>query len=108
MGHLWESRFKSVLLEGSRETLIKVCAYVDLNAVRAGLVEDPKDYRWCGYVEALAGVGSAREGLQHLVRDETAKREEFKIKRRRTPTAERKKRRSNNPSYSRDGPSPGR
>ncbi len=36
VGRLWESRFKSVLLEGSRETLIKVAAYVDLNAVRAG------------------------------------------------------------------------
>ena len=32
------------------------------------------------------------------------KREAFKTKRTRTPTAQRKKRRSNNPSYSRDGP----
>lgn len=36
------------------------------------------------------------------------KREAFKTKRTRTPTAQRKKRRSNNPSYSRDGPSLGR
>ena len=36
------------------------------------------------------------------IRDQ--KREAFKAKRTRTPTAQRKKRRSNNPSYSRDGP----
>jgi REP element-mobilizing transposase RayT len=53
VGTLWESRFKSVLVEGSAETLMKVAAYVDLNAVRAGMVTDPKDYRWCGYAEAL-------------------------------------------------------
>ncbi len=38
-----------------------VCAYVDLNAVRAGMVEDPADYRWCGYGEAVDG--SNREAL---------------------------------------------
>lgn len=41
-------------------------------------------------------------------RSEEQKREEFKAKRRRTPTAARKKRRSNIPGYSRDGPSPRR
>ena len=53
VGTLWEARFKSVLVEGEPETLTKVAAYVDLNAVRAGMVTDPKDYRWCGYAEAL-------------------------------------------------------
>jgi putative transposase len=53
VGTLWESRFKSVLVEGAPEILMKVAAYVDLNAVRAGMVTDPKDYRWCGYAEAL-------------------------------------------------------
>lgn len=53
VGTLWESRFKSVLVSGDAMTLSKVAAYVDLNAVRAGLVLDPKDYRWCGYAEAL-------------------------------------------------------
>jgi REP element-mobilizing transposase RayT len=53
VGTLWEARFKSVLVEGDPETLMKVAAYVDLNAVRAGMVTDPKDYRWCGYAEAL-------------------------------------------------------
>jgi REP element-mobilizing transposase RayT len=63
VGTLWESRFKSVIVEGSWQCLLKVAAYVDLNAVRAGLVKDPKDYRWCGYAEAVVGDRLARRGL---------------------------------------------
>jgi hypothetical protein len=48
-GHLWEERFKSLLVEGHRNALSMISAYIDLNAVRAGLVKDPKDYRYCGY-----------------------------------------------------------
>ena len=63
VGTLWESRFKSVVVEGSWQSLLKVAAYVDLNAVRAGLADDPKDYRWCGYAEAVGGDVRARRGL---------------------------------------------
>ena len=56
-GTLWEERFKSVLVEGVGRGLATMAAYIDLNPVRAGLVEDPKDYRWCGYGEALGGGG---------------------------------------------------
>jgi putative transposase len=40
---------------------------VDLNAMRAGLVKDPKDYRWCGYAEAVSGKSVARKGLGLLL-----------------------------------------
>jgi len=40
-----------------------IAAYIDLNPVRAGIVDDPKDYRWCGYAEAVAGSRLARRGL---------------------------------------------
>jgi len=63
-GPLWSARFKSVLVEGDRWALRTVAAYIDLNAVRAGLAEDPKDYRFCGYGEATGGGKSAREGLK--------------------------------------------
>ena len=69
VGTLWEARFKSVLVEGSWNCLLKVAAYVDLNAVRAGLVVDPKDYRWCGYGEAVAGDQRARKGLAAALED---------------------------------------
>jgi len=62
-GTLWESRFKSVLFEGSRRALWTLAAYIDLNAVRARIVSDSQDYRFCGYAEAVAGVKLAREGL---------------------------------------------
>ncbi len=63
-GVLWADRFKSVLLEGG-EALTAVAAYIELNPVRAGLCADPKDYRYCGYAEALAKSSSlAREGIR--------------------------------------------
>ena len=67
-GTLWEGRFKSVLVQGSRYALSTVAAYIDLNAVRAGLVEDPKDYRFCGYGEAVGGCGRARDGISAVAR----------------------------------------
>ena len=66
-GPLWEQRFKSILVEGSEHALLTMAAYIDLNPVRAGLVADPKDYRYSGYGAALGGVAGAREGLQELL-----------------------------------------
>lgn len=63
-GTLWAERFKSVLVEGQGNPLQTMAAYIDLNPVRAGLVEDPKDYRFCGYAEAVSGLAQAREGLR--------------------------------------------
>jgi hypothetical protein len=54
-GTLWAERFKSVLVEDSPGALRTVAAYIDLNPVRAGIVGDPKDYRFCGYAAALVG-----------------------------------------------------
>ena len=62
-GTLWEDRFKSVLVEGSGLALATMAAYIDLNPVRAGIVEDPKDYRWSGYGQAVAGRKEAIRGL---------------------------------------------
>lgn len=62
-GTLWMDRFKSVLVEGRGEALRTMAAYIDLNPVRAGLCQDPKDYRWSGYAEALGGSRRAQRGL---------------------------------------------
>ena len=69
VGTLWESRFKSVIVEGGWNCLLRVAAYIDLNAVRAGIVTDPADYRWCGYAEALSGDRRARRGLASSLED---------------------------------------
>jgi len=65
-GTLWAERFKSVLVENTETALRTVAAYIDLNPVRAGLVDDPKDYRFCGYAEALAGVKQAQAGMKSI------------------------------------------
>jgi REP element-mobilizing transposase RayT len=67
-GTLWEERFRSVLVEGG-DALRTVSFYVDLNPVRAGIVKDPKDYRWSSYGEAVAGVRRSVEGLCAIMED---------------------------------------
>jgi putative transposase len=69
-GTLWEERFGSVLIEDSEDALRTMAAYIDLNPVRAGIVDDPKDYRWCGYAEAVGGSKRARAAIQQLLSDE--------------------------------------
>jgi len=68
-GALWESRFKSVLVEeGSAAKTM--AAYIDLNPVRAGMVADPADYRWSSYGEAMGGgaKGNGKKARAGLVR----------------------------------------
>ncbi len=67
-GTLWSERFKSTLVEGTEAALRITAAYIDLNPVRAGIVEDPKDYRWSGYGEAVGGGFEAREGIAEAAR----------------------------------------
>ncbi len=66
-GTLWDARFRSVLVENSSRALRTVASYIDLNPVRAGIVNDPKDYRWSGYGQAMGGYGDAREGLRAVL-----------------------------------------
>jgi putative transposase len=61
-GTIWAARYKSLIVEDEAEVLTKVAAYIDLNPVRAEIVNDPKDYRWCGYAASLAGQEIARKG----------------------------------------------
>lgn len=65
-GPVWEERFKSTLIENKPGYLATAAAYIDLNPVRAGLVKDPKDHRFCGYAEAVAGEANALEGLREI------------------------------------------
>ena len=74
-GTLWEERFKSVIVE-SGTAARTMAAYIDLNPVRAGMVEDPADYRWSSYGEAVGGGNrgngkKAREGLVRAITSDT-------------------------------------
>ncbi len=68
-GTLWEERFKSVIVE-SGVAARTMAAYIDLNPVRAGMVEDPAEYRWSSYGEALGGgnKGNGKKAREGLVR----------------------------------------
>jgi len=65
-GTLWMDRFQSVLVEDGK-ALETMAAYIDLNPVRAGLVDDPALSEWTGYGEAVGGSRRARRGLCKVV-----------------------------------------
>jgi len=67
-GTLWAERFTSLVVEDSAKALRTVAAYIDLNPVRAGLVKDPQDYRFCGYAAALTGAKAIRQGLMSFLK----------------------------------------
>ena len=47
-GTLWDSRYKSSLVQ--EDTYLMLCQrYIELNPVRAAMVEDPAHYRWSSY-----------------------------------------------------------
>ena len=62
-GFFWGQRFKSVIVEKG-ETLANCQAYIDLNPIRAGIVDKPDDYRWntLGYINQR-GDNAQRDGF---------------------------------------------
>ncbi len=78
-GYFWGERFKSVIVENG-DTLINLLAYIDLNPIRARLVNRPEDYRWCsiGYYTQTGNQGgllSTDFGLNGY--DEMSEQERF-------------------------------
>lgn len=56
-GTLWEGRFRSCLIESERYFL--TCQrYIELNPVRAGMVNAPAEYRWSSFHANALGVPS--------------------------------------------------
>lgn len=61
-GHLFEGRFKAILVEREAH-LLEIARYVVLNPVRAGLVKSPAAWPWSSY-KATAGLAEAPEWLE--------------------------------------------
>lgn len=78
-GTLWEGRFKSVILQGDPATLSAVSAYIDLNPVRARIVDDPAKYKWSGYGAAMAGNPDAMRGIARVFREDATDGDFVKI-----------------------------
>lgn len=58
-GSLWEGRYKSSPIE-TNEYLLACCRYVEMNPVRAGMVDIPEQYDWSSY---RAKVGMAENDM---------------------------------------------
>ncbi|MCC5840129.1 MAG: hypothetical protein JJT96_08395 [Opitutales bacterium] len=66
VGTFWAERFRSVIVEADTAAQRMVAAYIDLNPVRAGLVEDAGAYGFSGFGEACAGSSAARRGIARI------------------------------------------
>jgi REP element-mobilizing transposase RayT len=55
-GHLFERRYRARLVDADRYLLVLV-RYIHLNPVRAGIVADPRDYRWSSHRVYLGARG---------------------------------------------------
>jgi putative transposase len=60
-GHLFQGRYKAILVD-SESYLLEVCRYVDLNPVRAHMVDRPDAYAWSSY-RALSGIAQTPQWL---------------------------------------------
>jgi len=68
-GTLWEGRFRSCVVDA--EHYLLVCQrYIELNPVRAGMVDDPGDYVWSSYRANGLGV-DIRHWRPHRIYRET-------------------------------------
>ncbi len=48
VGHLWQDRFRSALIE--KDSYLLECGrHIERNPIRAGLVKDPMEYLWSSY-----------------------------------------------------------
>lgn len=54
VGHLMQGRFQSILVD-KENYLLELSRYMVLNPVRAGIVKNPKDYRWSSYQGTIGG-----------------------------------------------------
>lgn len=68
-GTLWEERFKSLLISPHDRSISRIAAYIDLNPVRAGIVEAPQLYPWSGYSEACRGNIQSQKRLSEVFKN---------------------------------------
>ncbi len=52
LGSMWQHPYHCTRVQDGSHLFNCLC-YVDMNAVRAGLVEHPREWRWCGYSELM-------------------------------------------------------
>lgn len=76
-GTIWQGRFHSVVVENSANALSAVSAYIDMNPVRAKVVDSPEKYRWSGVGQACAGDQMAKEAIASMFGKVSGKTEDY-------------------------------
>lgn len=80
-GTLWEGRFRSCLTQ-TEDYVLACYRYIELNPVRAGMVNRPQDYRWSSYhANALGkadGLITPQGEYLRLSPDDTDRREAYR------------------------------
>lgn len=61
VGHIFQGRYKAILVE-KESHLLRLCRYVVLNPVRAGIVKEPGGWKWNSY-SATAGLSKTPDYL---------------------------------------------
>lgn len=78
-GTLWEGRFRSCLVQ--KEAYVLACyRYIEMNPIRADMVEHPAEYRWssCGSMHRVNAQCCAHPLYQALSRDKGLRAEVYR------------------------------
>ena len=54
-GHLWQGRFKSLIVHKD-EYLLSCIKYIELNPIRAKIIDNPLEYQWSSYKTRTVGT----------------------------------------------------
>jgi putative transposase len=83
-GTLWEGRYRATVID-TEQYLLKLMRYIDLNPVRAGMVNHPRDYPWSSHRRYAYGDDGlnqswliAHDEYLKLDRQEAARREAYR------------------------------
>jgi REP element-mobilizing transposase RayT len=81
VGHFWQDRYKSIII--SKDDYLLACgSYVELNPIRAKIVEDPKEYKWSSYNTYAYGskdlIIDEHTIYKELSKDESERRKKYR------------------------------
>ena len=81
IGHFWQDRYKSIII--SKDDYLLACgSYVELNPVRAKIVEDPREYKWSSYNIYAYGrkdsITDKHSIYKELSKDESERRKKYR------------------------------
>ena len=65
-GHLWQGRFASYVLDNNY--LLACARYIEMNPVRAGLVNDPKAWQWSSAKAHIDGINDKLVKTEPLIK----------------------------------------